>query len=337
MSGRGIIIAAFFMALVGAGLAFVALSPRNDTQGTVSIVTVQVIVTATPDPNATIPVIIVSATPDRTQVAVPTTIAQSVDGLTVIAPTIDATQLAANPGQSDVPLALPQNCITHTIAEGDTPFGIAAQYSANPFLMLEANGLTEETSTLLQIGDVLIVPLEGCPLDQLPNYSPQSQTVIEDIDTSTEGTAEASTSAEATEDAEGTSEATEAAGTPGATATITLAPTAANAQVSIVRVVSAGDVTAEGVLIRNNGNTVNVTGWTLEDAQGNEFRFGEQLIFSNTEVTVFTRAGQNTPIALFWGEDSPIWDDPNDVVTLRDGQGRVQATVRVSSLINLGN
>jgi hypothetical protein len=324
--GQFIVVGAFIMALIGTFLGISLFGNRGNSGGQVQIVTVAVIITATQDPNATLPVIIISATPDRTQVAIPTSVAQAVDGLTIIPPTIDATQLAANPNLEQTQVSLPQNCILHTVASGDTPFGIAAQYGSDGFTLMEANGLTDETAALLQIGDVLVVPLAGCPLDQLPNFRPASL-VVED--TSSDATSSEETTPEAT------AEATEDALRP--TATITLAPTATNAQVSIIAVEKAGDVTAEGVRIRNNSNTVNLTGWTLSDAQGNTYTFGEQLIFSNTEITVFTRAGQNTPIALFWGRDTAIWGDNGDVVTLKNKDGVVQATTRLSSVINLGN
>jgi hypothetical protein len=338
MSGRVIIIGAFLMALAGTLIGIALFGNRGAApEGQVQIVTVPVIITATPDPNATIPVIIITATLDRTQVAVPTGIAASVDGLTVIAPTIDATQLAANPGLQETQISLPQNCILHTVAAGDSPFGIAAQYGANGFDVLAANGLTEQTSTLLQIGDVLIVPLEGCPLDQLPSYQPQSIVVRQPT---AAGGATATAGATLTPAAGTTQDAAQnatAEGTAGPAPTITLAPTAANAQVIIERVVRPGDVTAEGVVIRNPGSTVIMTGWSLRDAEGNAYTFGEYILFSNSSVTVYTRAGQNTPAALYWGRDTAVWGEQGDVVTLADAQSRVQATARLSSLIDLGN
>jgi hypothetical protein len=335
MSGRVVIIGAFFMALAGAILG-ILLFGNNNPSGTetVQVVTIEVVITATPDPNATIPVIIITATPDRTQLAIPTNLAQAVDGVTVIAPTIDATQLAANPALAETQLSLPQNCIPHTVASGDTPFGIAVQYDADPFLLLEANGLTEESSTGLQIGDVLIVPLAGCPLEELPAYQPASQIVSEattsseDLLTPSEGTEEVEVS--------GTAVAS-TGGTPVAGATITLAPTATDAQVEISSVERPGDVTAEGIVVRNTGNTVNMTGWTLSDSNGNVYTFREYILFSNAFVTIYTRVGQNTPAALYWGQTNAIWGDSGDVATLSDAQGRVQATIRLSTLIDLGS
>jgi hypothetical protein len=324
MSGRAIIIGAFLMALAGTGLAIMLFgSPTEGANAQVRIVTVEVLITATPDPNATIPVLIVTATPDRTQVAVPGVVERAANATPVTGPTLNATALAANPVAGGAPLDLPQNCILHTIVAGDTPFGIAQQYGANGFTIMQVNNLDEVAATRLQIGDVLIVPLEGCPLEQLPNYRPQSQVVSANV-----------TTPQATLDAEATEELP--AGTPAPGATITLAPTAVNAQVVISSVSRPGDITAEGITIRNNGATVNLTGWTLRDAEGNTFTFREFILFSNAEVTIFTRAGQNTPVALYWGRDTAVWGDAGDVAILSDARGNVQASTRLSTLIELG-
>jgi LysM repeat protein len=324
MSGRAIIIGAFLMALAGTGLAIMLFgSPNEGANAQVRIVTVEVLITATPDPNATIPVLIVTATPDRTQIAVPGAVEQAANATSVVGPTLNATALAANPATTGTQLELPQNCILHTIVAGDTPFGIAQQYGANGFTIMQVNNLDEVAATRLQIGDVLIVPLEGCPLEQLPNYRPQSQIVSANVTTP-----QATLGAEATEEPP--------AGTPAPGATITLAPTAVNAQVVISSVSRPGDITAEGITIRNNGATVNLTGWTLRDAEGNTFTFREFILFSNAEVTIFTRAGQNTPVALYWGRDTAVWGDAGDVVILSDARGSVQASTRVSTLIELG-
>jgi LysM repeat protein len=320
-----LLLAVMVVSVVGTVLALQVFGFGQPSQTQrVQIVTVEVLITATPDPNATVPVIIITATTDRTQVALPPNILP--EGTTLIAPTLDANALATVEGGGGATLVLPQNCITHVVQAGEAPFSIAAQYGANPFTLLQVNNLTEQTSVLLQIGDVLIVPLEGCPLDQLPGN------VVNGANRNVVPPAQATLNASATAQAN----ATEAVSpTVGATATLTLPPTAQNAQVQIVAIEKAGDVTAEGVRIRNTGNTINVTGWTLSDAQGNTYTFGERIIFSNQEVTVYTRAGQNTPTVAFWGLDTPVWGDAGDIVTLKDARGNVQATLRVGNLINL--
>jgi hypothetical protein len=274
------------------------------------LVTVPVVVTATTDPNATPNVIIITATTDRTQVNVPESLVGGTrDGsgastLNVTAQSLDLTESVG----SDVPTG----CLVHVVGDGDTVFGVADEYGVNPFVMLEVNGMTEETA-FLNIGDELIVPVEGCPIEQ----------IIVQPDTPDEE------DVEETEAVEETPEVTESANTtPTVTPTITLAPTAVDSEIEIVGIISGGDVTAEGVRIRNNGRLVDITGWVLTDADENEYTFGEQLIFSNSELTLYTRTGQDVPIARYWGLETAVWQ-AGDVVTLANEDGDVQATYRV--------
>ena len=335
------LIAVFAVALGG---TFLGLQLFGSDTGTTMLeqITVEVIITATTDPNVTEAVRVVTATPDRTQVALPQDILDDLEtpaegtdeASSVVLPTLNATALGEpDSSAAGTATSLPQNCLPHVLAEGDTPFGVAVEYDANPFLLLEANGLTEEDAQFLQIGDVLIVPLEGCDITQLPTFADTVPDEVEAEATDESGntvTAVATADAQDASSEEGTEEP-EFTPTPAASPTITLAPTAADAQIDIIEVFSVGDVTAEGVKIRNSGNTVDVTGWTLTDADGNEYTFrAEQLIFSQTEVTIYTRAGQDTPIALFWGLDTPVWAE-GDIVTLLDAGGDVQATIRLDA------
>jgi len=277
------------------------------------LITVEVIITATPDPNVSPEVIIITATLDRTQVAVPDGIVPATSSNSTAQPgttQIPDSDVAAASSGSDVP----DGCLIHIVDEGDTVFGIAEEYEVNPFIMLDVNGFTEDTA-FLNIGDELIVPIEGCPIEQIV---PATAVPLE---IETEETAEVTP--------EVTAEATEEANlTPSPTPTVTLAPTATDSEIEIVEVVRPGDVTAEGVRIRNNGRLLDLEGWTLSDADGNEFVFSDFLLFSNAEHTVYTRASENTPIASFWGLEEPVWQ-PGDVVTLSDADGDVQATYRI--------
>lgn len=321
----------FFVAVGGTFLGFQLFGGErsSDDSSGLKVITVEVLITTTPNPTQA--VLIVTATDQPGQVTLPTGLAGTLNtsgtqiaGVSTIDPAnLDAE--GANVDASSQSVAggtpLPENCILHVIVEGDTPFGVAEQYGANPFVMLDANGLTEEDATFLQIGDTLLVPLEGCDIDLPPSATPlptQTDTPDPSVPTAT---------AEVTEEPEFTPTITP-------TPTITLAPTATNAQIAIVDVESAGDITAEGIRLRNTGNTINVTGWSLTDAEGNTFSFPEQLLFSNAEVTIYTRAGTNTPVALFWGLDEAIWDE-GDVLTLIDANDNVQATIRLPSEIDL--
>jgi len=318
--------------LVAIGFALGTVMPLSNLQSTSQqqvvpqIVTVPILITATTDPNVTPQVIIVTATPLPGSVAaLPTDLFEDEADVTQApAPTIDPALVDGDSVVQATVAALPENCIVHVMEEGDTPFGVAELYDANPFDLLEINGLDDETSRFLDIGDVLIVPLEGCPLT-----AAQVAAVAGDADTD-----ETSATPTPEDGAEATEEATEEA-EPTIEPTITLPPTAVNAQVEIVRVISAGDITAEGIEIRNTGGVVDLSGWTLEDADGNVFTFPEQRLFTNGLVTVYTRRGTNTPIALYWGRSEAVWGEAGDSVTLADSDGDAQATLRLDAPVEL--
>jgi len=289
------------------------------------VITVPILVTATTDPNAGPTIKIITATPQPGTVILPTGILVTPDGSSAQSlGTIDANAVALNPNDAQSPsgvsTVLPDKCILHTLVEGDTPFAVAEQYGADPFKLMEVNGLNDETASLLQIGDTLIVPLEGCPLTG-PVTTP-----VPTLD-------EASIASDATEEA--TAEATEGpTATPTLRPTLTLPPTATNAKVEIAEVIGAGQITSEGITIRNNGNNVNLKGWTIETSSGNTYTFAERILFSNGLVTVYSRVGQDTAIALFWNRTQPGFQ-PGDVVTLKDNNGKVQGSYRLPAPVTL--
>jgi hypothetical protein len=328
------------LAVVLGVIAF--LNSQSPAEAPVRLVTVEIRITNTPDPNATIPVRIITATalpgvqptlPSLNVAELPTGLLgdASTPGAQAANVTLDATTIGVIQGDSSLSgtaTALPENCIIHVIKEGETPFGIAEIYAADPFQMLTANNLTEEEATFLQIGQTLIVPLPGCPLGA------EEAAVIAGVATSAPTatptlniTATPTTAAAATRPPSQTPTITF---TPSATVrpTVTLPPTAANAVINIVEVVRPGDVTAEGVSIRNTGSIVSIGGWTLSDADGNTYTFAEQRLFQNAQITLYTRVGTNTPVALYWGRDTAVFA-PGDTVTLRDAQGNVQSTYRI--------
>jgi len=179
---------------------------------------------------------------------------------------------------------------------------------------MAVNGLDEETASLLQIGQVIIVPLPGCSLPTA---------VVSELDTATEeptAGSPAPTTVAATETAVPTLKPT-ASNTP----TATLPPTATNAQVEIVRVLSPGDINAEGVDIRNNGAVVDLTGWKLSTSSGTIYTFPQQRLFTGSVLTVYTRVGTDTPTAKFWGKDTALWTS-GATLTLTDAAGHTQST-----------
>ena len=105
--------------------------------------------------------------------------------------------------------------------------------------------------------------------------------------------------------------------------------TRANSQVQIVQVVGAGNIASEGVEIVNNGPTLDLVGWTISDAQGNAYVFPERRLFTGGMITLYTRTGEDTAIALFWGRGEAVFGESGDMAILRDAEGAVMAVYQL--------
>lgn len=310
---------------LGVAIGAYTLLTRNEPPPTTGqiVVTVPILVTSTTDPNATPVVRIITATPLPGSAVLPTglfanTSVAETPGVPI---TLDAQAL--NPvtpeGAAGVAQVLPENCILHVVASGDTPFGIAEQYGADGFRVMEVNGLNDETASLLQIGDELIVPLEGCPLTGPATATPEPTETPSPAPTTPGPTTTPSPTVSPTP---------RETATPTLRPTLTLPPTASSARVQISAVNNPGQVTTEQVTIINTGNNVNLRGWTLSDAQGEAYTFSERLFFSNALITIASRVGQDTSVILFMNRTAAMFES-GDVVTLRDAEGVVQSSFRV--------
>ncbi len=113
----------------------------------------------------------------------------------------------------------------------------------------------------------------------------------------------------------------------------TVAPTGAaplNSTHFMINVLGIGDLNAEAVELVNTGDTIDLAGWQIADSDGNTFTFPNYTLFGGGVVRVMTRSGDDSPIALFWGQDAAIWS-VGDTLTLRDPIGTTRAAVIVGS------
>lgn len=118
--------------------------------------------------------------------------------------------------------------------------------------------------------------------------------------------------------------------TPTASGVVITATPEGEPQVVIRGAYERGDLESEFVYLENVGGVATMAGWTLEDGKGNSFAFPEFTLYRGGGVNVYTRAGNNSVINLYWGMDQPLWD-PGKTITLRDGQGKNHSTFRVPS------
>ncbi|MBW4437962.1 MAG: lamin tail domain-containing protein [Pleurocapsa minor GSE-CHR-MK-17-07R] len=302
------------------------------------VITVPVVITATPNPNAGPTLIVVTATLQPNQVALPTNIigeiANQAAATAVGLPTLSGVSGTDALGAAfpDAATALPQGCITYTLEAGDFVGSVAAEYGVDVFEMLAVNGLSEEDAVFLQIGQELIVPQEGCSLVAAAVGATASATFLPSPSFTPTGPTPTNTPTPTETVVPPTSTVTATrtfTSTPSNTPTSTLPPTAANAQVAIVRVIDAGNITAEGVEIRNNGAVIDLSGWVLRGSDGSEYIFPrDRRLFTGGSLTVFTRVGDDTPIALFADLDQAVFAS-GDSVTLLDSQNRAQSVFTV--------
>jgi LysM repeat protein len=327
---------------LGVVLVVIALLNQNRSQqaDTVPVVvTVPVVITATPNPSAGPTIIIITPTLPPNFVQLPTELISELQTQGVVTnsslPSLDTTPGAPAAQIADASTALPQNCIVVTLEAGDTPSGFALEYGVTTADILAVNGLSEDDASFLQIGQTLVIPLEGCPLTAPSLAATQTSAVLPSATPVTPTPTPSNTSAftatpTATPSATSTVSATPTATfTASSTPTATLPPTAVNAQVAITRIIDAGNITAEGVEIRNNGPVIDLSGWTLRDAEGNAYIFpNERRLFQGGSLTVFTRVGDDTPIALYWDRQQAAYTS-GEAVTLADREGRAQSVATV--------
>lgn len=101
-------------------------------------------------------------------------------------------------------------------------------------------------------------------------------------------------------------------------------------QFAIERVVGAGDVENEYVLIKRLGDQeISLLGWRLADTDGNEYVFPNlSIVVKDGAVRVYTKVGTDTPVELYWGLNHPVWSS-GDVASLLDPDGTPQASFEV--------
>ena len=290
----------FIAAVGGTYLALHIFGDPNEGSQIPQIITVEVIITATPLPTK----VVASASGDaqRQQIDLPADIAAEASGSGSGAINPDAL------GARNVALSTPtvsiaggpvlsSTCEFYTVLAGDSAYFIALRKNVELNDLLRANGMTVDSAANLQIGQRLLIPHAGCRID------------------------------------ERTGQPIPAA--PAATETpyVAVTSTPVSAQFAIISAEGLGDITAEAIRLQNNGATINISDWSLSDADGNAFTFYNTLLFPQSSVILYTRGGTATADARFWGRDESVWE-AGEELTLRDAQGRVLQTLTLPTQAN---
>jgi LysM repeat protein len=126
--------------------------------------------------------------------------------------------------------------------------------------------------------------------------------------------------------------APEAAGPTQTPAPATLTPPPSDSQaprLEIRGVDGAGILDRETVRLLNTGGVAAMAGWTLDDGQGQVYRFPDGFtLYNRGAVSVHTRAGTDTAIDLYWGAQGAVWTT-GKTLSLRDSNGDIQSTFNI--------
>ncbi len=95
--------------------------------------------------------------------------------------------------------------------------------------------------------------------------------------------------------------------------------------VHIENVFGAGDIVNEAVLIRVTGiSTLWLEDWVISDTAENSYTFPALKLNDGGAINLYTKAGSNSAIALFWGMQKPVWQ-VGETITITDYEGNLRA------------
>ncbi|GIV85813.1 MAG: hypothetical protein KatS3mg052_2820 [Candidatus Roseilinea sp.] len=105
---------------------------------------------------------------------------------------------------------------------------------------------------------------------------------------------------------------------PTATAqTVAQATRGAIPNVRISAVIYPGQRTREAVVIVNEGDAVDLTGWTLANPRGKAYTFGNVVLLKESFINLHTTSGVDVPTDLFWNQSEAVWRVGDEVVLRR--------------------
>ncbi|OGN92119.1 MAG: hypothetical protein A2Y88_13925 [Chloroflexi bacterium RBG_13_48_10] len=191
--------------------------------------------------------------------------------------------------------------LAYRVKEGDFLGALAVEFNVSVADIMAVNGLTNPDS--LYIGQIIYIPTAPLPTVTSTSTTP---TII-------------------------------ASATPRPSATVTQGPAPTStptaigqdARIVIDKVIGAGVLENERIVIRRTGDgELSLAGWRLTDNKGFEYIFPQLTLYMDGAINVNTRTGQNTVVDLFWGLTSSIWRS-GKIISVYDTQNNLRATYTI--------
>lgn len=96
--------------------------------------------------------------------------------------------------------------------------------------------------------------------------------------------------------------------------------------IEVQTVIGPGDIESERVLLASDSqNPVNLQGWELTDGKEDRYVFPSVTIYPGGGINLYTKAGTDSSIELYWKKPAPIWSSGEEIL-LRDTAGNTRAT-----------
>jgi LysM repeat protein len=210
---------------------------------------------------------------------------------------------------------------TYIVQAGDSLSGIAFQFDVSVEDIIRANGLTD--ADLLFVGQELIIPIGGLP--ETPAFTPVPTPTETPIPFEPPTPLSTGTPLAAQPTPSGTPSPSPETPAPSLTKEPTPTVFTKPVDVEITEIVGSGNIAEEMVIITNQGQPVNLEGWTLSDRHDNVYTFPGILLWSNSaSVRVHTSSGENTATDLYWKLNRAIWE-AGDKASLADRNGKIIA------------
>ena len=111
--------------------------------------------------------------------------------------------------------------------------------------------------------------------------------------------------------------------------TSTSPPMPESGKVKIVTIVGVDDLATEHLQIQSvNPEALSLEGWQLETNDGQVYIFPKITLFEYGAVDLYSRAGINSVVALYWGRSTPVFQS-GDQAVIYDAEGNVQAVYSI--------